>query len=247
MLIQASSPRPVVNVAESPTHVRIHTLRKANVSSGEVLLVIGDRQIPVEPSVVYQLGESGFEALDCYLPFWRVFGKKPVYDENAILSRIQRNDPHRVNLTPDSGESDKLVLKKDETPPERLTGVQLALLGAGGYHVIVKSSYRSEGAVYEQRVLNFTIHCPVNGGGIVRIADFPVDIANPTFDPYAPEPEAKKDYNLQIAFERTHKLRTSDIEERRRKRIADAEANIRANENGLGAPSGNRLLPKGNG
>jgi hypothetical protein len=223
-------------------------LKKAPVSTGEVFLVIGDRQIPVEPSVVYPLeGEPGFEALDCYLPFWRVFGKKPVYDENAILSRIQRNDPHRVDVTPKSseGSSDKLVLKKDEELPEKLTGVQLALLGAGGYHVLVKSAYRSEGAIYEQRTFNFTIHCPVNGGGIVRIADFPVDIANPTFDPYALEPFVRKDSVLQEAFARTHKLRTSDIEERRRKRIAEAESNLKANERGLPTSLEKRLPPKG--
>jgi hypothetical protein len=235
MLIQVTSPRPMFNASESPQHVRIHTIRKLTVSKGEVTLVVGEKQMDVEPFTVYPLdGEPSFEALDYYLPFWRVFGTdKPVYDEARIRSNIDKGKFQRVTMKADmTGEA--LVLKDEKS--EKLTGVQLALLGSTGYHVIIKSAYRKEGAAYEERTLNLTIHCAVNGGGMIRVADCPLDIANPSFDPYAPPPaDRSKDLVLHEAFNRTHRLRTSNIDDRRRARIAEAEANIRAHERGLPA------------
>ena len=50
---------------------------------------------------------------------------------------------------------------------------------------------------------------------------------------------------LLEAFNRTHRLRTDDIEERKRKRIADAEANMRSNDKQLGEGSASRIIVKG--
>ena len=241
MLIQTSSPRPMVNTADSPAHVRIHTLRKYKVSKGEVTFVIGEKQVDVEPLAVYPIsGEAGFEALEYYLPFSNVFGtKRPAYDEAAIRENIESEQFQRVDTT----RKDKLLPLVSGELPEKLTGVQLAIVGSTGYHVICRSAYRTEGAAYEERTFNFTIHCPVSGGGMVRIAGCPVDIANPTFDPYAAIPESRhKDLVLLEAFNRTHKPRTDDIEERKRKRIAEAEANIKANERAL-EDKKTKLLP----
>lgn len=245
MLIQATSPRPIFNASENPQHIRIHTLRKMKVSKGEVALVLGEKRIEVEPVVAYPIqGEADFEALEYFLPFWKVFGPKPVYDENAIRRNIESNSFKRVHA---DAKKDKLLVGKDgEGQIEKLTGVQLALLGAAGYAVVIKSGYRTEGASYEERTMNLTIHCPVNGGGIIRIANCPLDIANPTFDPHEPMTENKRqDLVLLEAFNRTHRLRTDDIEERKRKRIADAEANMRSNDKQLGEGSASRIIVKG--
>ncbi len=255
MLIQATAPRPMINAAESPQHFRIHTLRKPGISTGEVMLTVGDRRMEVEPFTLYPIaGEQGFEALEFYLPFWRVFGtKKPVYDEDNIRQNIESEQFHRVDAsrkrTMAPTRTKILVTDNDHPgPAERLTGVELAILGSTGYHCIARSAYRTEGATYEERTFNFTIHCPVNGGGMIRIANCPVDIANPTFDPHAPEPSGpRKDLVLLEAFNRTHRPRTDDIEERKRKRIADAEANMRANELALGSGASVKRLPPGSG
>ncbi len=241
MLIQTTSPRPMVKPEDSPEHIRIHTLRKPLVSTGEVTFVIGDKRIEVEPLVTYPIeGLAQFEALEYYLPFWRVFGtEKPTYDENRIRDNIERKNFQRIDMTT----KDKLLPQSSGDLPEKLTGVQLALLGSTGYNVIAKSAFRTEGATYEERIMNFTIHCPVTGGGMIRIANCPIDISNPTFNPYAPYPESRfKDLVLLEAFNRTHRLRTSDIDERRRKRIAEAEANMKANERAL-AEKTSKLLP----
>src|SRR5208282_6659032 len=55
MLIQATSPRPMINVVDSPEHVRIHTLRKVGISLGEVALVIHEKRMAVEPYQVYPI------------------------------------------------------------------------------------------------------------------------------------------------------------------------------------------------
>jgi hypothetical protein len=225
----------MINASESPEHFRIHTLRKMGVSSGEVVLVLGEKRMEVEPYCTYPIsGEDDFEALDYYIPFDNVFGpKKPVYDEDAIRKNIETKQFKRLDVThrkilPGGG--------LEAVPGERLTGVQLAILGATGYHVIARSAFRTEGASYEERIFNFSIHCPVNGGGMIRIANAPVDIANPTFNPHAVTPKRAehKDLVLLEAFNRTHKPRTDAIEERRRKRIEEAEANVRSNERTLG-------------
>ena len=62
MLIQTSSPRPILSLQEHPKHVVIHTLRKPGISTGEVLLNMntdiehGTRQTaPVEPFEVFPI------------------------------------------------------------------------------------------------------------------------------------------------------------------------------------------------
>lgn len=218
----------MIDVLDSPAHIRIHTLRKAKVSKGEVSLTVAGRIIDVEPHTVYPIsGEDGFEALDYYLPFWSVFGKdKPVYDEDRIRESIEHEQSKRLDVTP----KPKALPSESGELPAKLTGVELAILGASGYHVICRSAHRTEGPTYEERIFNFTIHCPVTGGGMIRIADCPVDIHNQTFDPHAPVPHKHRDLVLLDAFNRTHKPRTSDIEDRKRRRIAEAEANMRKHE-----------------
>jgi hypothetical protein len=239
MFIQATSPRPLINTVESPEHIRIHTLHKLGVSPGDVVVIIGEHRIEVEPYEVFPLdGDTQFEAREFYLPFWRVFGtKKPEYNESRIQASIERKEFHRVDA-----DAERLG-QGNASEPLRLRGTQLALIGAAGYPVIVRSAFRPEGPDYQERIMNFTIHCPVTGGGIIRVTSNTCDIANPSFNPYAPPPPVRghKNLTLQEAFQRTHRLRTATIEDRKKQRIAEAEANMR--ESQMPSPSGTKALP----
>jgi hypothetical protein len=70
----------------------------------------------------------------------------------------------------------------------------------------------------------------VTGGGVIRLADCPFDVANPTFDPWAPGPTIKKDPELQESYNRTHRALPAAADATRAARIAEAEANARRNE-----------------
>ena len=107
----SDEPRPIFNASENPAHIRIHTLRKPRISKGEVALVLGEKRIEVEPVVAYPIqGEADFEALEYFLPFWKVFGPKPVYDKNAIRRNIESNSFKRVHA---DAKKDKLLVGKD--------------------------------------------------------------------------------------------------------------------------------------
>lgn len=222
MLIQTSSPRPILNVLEHPQHIVIHTLRRIGISTGEVLMNMsinpetGTRlTAPVEPYDVYPIaGEDGFEAVEYYLPFSEVFGAgRRVYDEGR----------GSVALAP--------VTK----PKSGLRDTQLAVLCGSGFSVIARSAYRVEGSRYEERLFNFTLLFPITGGGILRASSSLVDISNPTFDPKAPMPQKRGYQNLGLlaAFNRTHKIMSSSIEQRKAARIASAEASIANNTRAL--------------
>lgn len=237
MLIQTSSPRPILNVAESPEHIKIHTLRRPGISTGEVFFNVtkdfehGVREtVPLEPYEVFPIeGAPGFEAMEYYLPFDKLFGteKRAEYDEARIMASLALPSK-RVNV---------------DKPKDHLTDTQLALLGASGFHCIARTAYRTETTQYEERIFNFSIHCPVTGGGIIRVANSVFDVTNPTFNPRATMPTREyQNLTLLNAFNRTHRVITSDIEERRRQRIASAEANMRVNEKAL-PPAGPKLLP----
>jgi hypothetical protein len=221
MLIQTSSPRPILNVLEHPQHIVIHTLRRIGISTGEVLMNMSINPetglrltAPVEPYDVFPIeGENGFEAVEYYLPFSEVFGVgRRVYSEEGSVA-----------LAPVS------------KPKSGLRDTQLAVLCGSGFSVIAKSAYRVMGSRYEERLFDFTLLFPITGGGILRASSSLVDISNPTFDPKAPMPQKSGYPNLDLlrAFNRTHKVMASSIEQRRAARIASAEASIASNTRAL--------------
>ena len=214
----------MVSCAESPPYLRIQTLAKAGISDGSVVLVVGGRHLSADPLHIYPIeGTTGCQANDIYIPFWNVFGVKEArYDAQEIADHISGGIVKRVNV--------------DKNQRDTLTDVQLALLGAGGWSIIAKSAYRSESSVYTSRVFNFTIHCPVTGGGMIRIAGSPIDINNPTFNPKEPPPTNRRDLVLQEAFNRTHRPLSPGAETRKRARVAEAEANMRGSVPRLPAP-----------
>lgn len=229
MLIQTSSPRPIINLQEHPQHVVVHTLRKPGVSTGTVLFNMntdiehGTRSTaPVEPYEVFPIeGDPGFEALEYYLPFDIVFGKgRQTYNEGEIMQRQIAGMVKRIVT--------------DTDPNERPRDTLMALYATSGISIIAKSAFRSQGSQYEERVLNFQLFFPITGGGIVRIAGVGFDIANPTFDPKAPLPGPARFTNQTLleAFNRTHKAPKGALAARRAARIAQAEASMRA-ERGL--------------
>jgi len=238
MLIQTSSPRPILNVGEFPSYIVIHTLRKAGISNGAVTMNVnvdvehGKRESAVvaEHEVFPIEGEPGFEGVEYYLPFDLIFGtKKTEYDETRLLRQINDEAPKRVNT---------------DEPRARIGDTMLALHMASGVNVIAKSAYRVEGAKYAERVFNFQLLFPVTGGGIVRVTSSDFDVTNPTFDPKAAVPRDKPYQNITLleAFNRTHKPTSPDIEARKRARVAAAEASMRAADKQL-PPAGRRALP----
>lgn len=253
MLIQTSSPRPILNAAESPEHIKVHTIRRVGISGGQVFFNFatdfehGDKMtVPLEAYEVFPIeGEAGFEALEYYLPFSTIFGTdKAEYNEERLLTKqlpplassalALHNDPN--NRRPET------VNK----PLTKLRGTQLALLAASGYNVIARTAHRVEGSIYAERLFNFTVLCPVTGGGIIRVVGSEFDVSNPTFDPKAPIPAKKSwpNHELLNAFNRTHKPTSPDIEDRKRKRIAEAEANMRAARERDGSSNRPALPPK---
>lgn len=226
MLIQTSSPRPILSLDEHPKHVVVHTLRKLGVSSGDVLLNMntdlenGARSTgAVAPYEIFPIeGEPGFEALEYYLPFDQIFGSTRVeYNETEILTRMSTS-----------------LERPAAKPIDPRRDTLMALYAASGISVIAKSAFRAEGSRYEERTLNLQLFFPVTGGGIIRVAGSMVDISNPTFDPKAPMPGPAQFKNLTLlaAFNRTHKVGNSVIEARKRARVAAAEASMLA-ERGL--------------
>jgi hypothetical protein len=240
MLVQTSSPRPLLNVAESPQHIKVHTIRRAGISSGSVMFNFttdaehGDKMtVPLEPYEVFPIvGEPGFEALEYYLPFSTIFGtERAVYDEHRLLHQLQAKPSTALAIPHEVIKRDDHVTKPTLT---RLRDTQLALLSASGFHVIAKSAHRVEGSKYAERIFNFTVLAPVTGGGIIRVVGSEFDVTNPTFDPKTPIPQKTfPNSDLHNAFNRTHKLASPEVEDRKKRRIAEAEANLRANERGL--------------
>ncbi len=125
-------------------------------------------------------------------------------------------------------------------PEDKKRNLGMAPFCTTGFGVTVRSAFRTDTSRYGEHTVAFTILMPVTGGGVMRLSDCLFDIANPTFDPWAPGPERKwKNLEVGMAFNRAHRLGdTSAIEQRRMARIREAEANMRANESG-----GRRALP----
>jgi hypothetical protein len=190
--------------------------------------------VTLEPHVVYPIeGEDGFEMTEFFLPF------EPLFKVDRKTMQVAR---HKFDA-------------------EAAAPVGLASVVASGYTVTLRSAYKSEYTTYAERVVGFKLIFPMTGGGIVRLADSPFDLANPTFSPGAPVPRAVRDPVTLNAFNRTHAMppqgQRDAIEKRRLARIAEAEANERANteqlttgekEGSAGALPGPsaQMLPSGN-
>jgi hypothetical protein len=239
MLVQASAPRLVFDMNDHPKHVRIHTLRKLGVSDGSVLfsyvadLVAGvPTAVTLEPHVVYPIeGEDGFEMAEFFLPF------EPLFKVDPSVKRLAQSKYEAEAVAP----------------------IGLASIVASGFTVTLRSAYRSEHTTYAERVVGFKLIFPMTGGGIIRLADSPFDLANPTFSPGAALPRAVRDPVTLNAFNRTHAMlpqgQRGAIEQRRKARIAEAEASERANKLTAGEREGSagalpdpssRMLPSGN-
>lgn len=240
MMIQATTPRVALNVLESPEHIKVYTLRRLGISTGEVFFNLttnpemGERVTgAIEPYEAFPIeGAEGFEALEYYLPFDALYGteKRAEYDEARILKSL---------TTPKT--SSRTLSSDPKTRP--FSDIQLARLGAGGFMGIIRSAYRSEGNVYAERIINFSINFPVTGGGIFRVADAAYDIINSTFNPRAPIPRKKApNRDLLLAFNRTHRPISSSAADLKRRRIQEAEASMKEHDRQL-PPSRVPLLP----
>lgn len=229
MLIQVSTPRPLYDPSKYPEYIHIHTLRKAGVSKGEVFFMAtvdpehGTKDSKsLDPVNEYPIeGVEGFEALEFILPFWELFKR------TAAMTKARYN-----------GES-------AESQGIKVGSVAMTRYFTNGFQITAKSAFRADRTTYQEHIVAFTLMTPSSGGGILRLANCPFDIANPTFDPWAGNPHPPKNLELQDAFNRTHKLNTSSIEARRAARIAEAEANIKRNEElrHKALPEGRKALP----
>lgn len=223
MNIQVGIPRPLFNVHEHPKYIYIHTLARLGVSAGGVLLnattnpehgTRGSRTL--EPTSTYQIeGEEGFEGYEYVLPFWELFQHtKPVSD--LVLRHHGASGYGNRELVP---------------------------FTTGGFYVSVQSAFRATPTEYEEHTVAFQILMPVTGGGILRLADCPFDISNPTFDPYAPHPRAIKNLDTERMLNQAHRPKNPAIEDRRAARIRAAEESMANEAQGRQLPGSGRALP----
>lgn len=214
MLIQVTTPRPVFDVLKHPQYVHIHTLRKVGVSTGEVFFAAtvdpehGRKDSKaLDPVNEYPIeGQDGLVALEYVLPFWELF------------------QPTKAML--DAKYNGRNALEQGV----RVGSVAHARYFSNGFQVTIKSAFRADSRTYAENRVAFTIQSAVTGGGVLRLADCPFDVANPTFDPWAPGPTVRKDPELQESYNRTHRALPAGADAKRAARIAEAEANMRRNE-----------------
>jgi len=214
VLIQVTTPRPVFDHSKHPQYLHIHTLMKTGVSKGEVFFMAtvdpehgtkGSKAL--DPVHEYPLaGEEGFMALEYIIPFWEFFKKTEAMT--------------RARYDGQSAESQGI----------KVGSVALARYFTNGFQITAKSAFRADRTTYEEHIVAFTILTPSSGGGILRLANCPYDIANPSFDPWAKNPNPPKNLELQDVYNRTHQLSNSTIDARRAARIASAEANMKRHE-----------------
>lgn len=211
MLVQTTTPRPILYPERHPAYIYIHTLQKPGTSDGSVLFSSatdpehGLRNAKkLDPLYEYPIeGETGFGALEYVLPFWELF----------------REEDKKKNL-------------------------YLVPFCTSGFSVVARSAFRADTLHYDEHVVSFQVMMPVTGGGALRMGDMMLDVANPTFDPWSPDPRGRsfKNLELQETYNRSHCLgNRSEIERRRAERIASAEAAMR----GLPEPQTGKLLPPG--
>lgn len=214
MFIQASTPRPLFDASKYPQYVHIHTLRKVGVSTGEVFFIAtvdpehGTKQgKALDPVNEYPIeGQDGLVALEYVLPFWELFQRTEAMLNAKYNGRSALEQGIRVG------------------------SAAHARYFANGFQVTARSAFRADSRTYEESRVAFIIVSAVTGGGVLRLADCPFDVANPTFDPWAPGPTVKKDPELQDSYNRTHRALPAGADAKRAARIAEAEANARRNE-----------------
>lgn len=203
MIIQAAIPRPRFDILECPEYVYIHTLAKARVSSGTVLFngvvnpehgIRESRQL--DPHNVYEIqGEPGFEGYEYVLPFFELYQHTKIVRKGLL----------------------------EETGASGYGNIGLVPFTTGGFNVSIRSAFRASPTHYEERIIAFTILMPVTGGGILRLADSPFDISNPTFNPYALKPRAIRSIDTERMLNQAHAPRSDSIEKRRIARVEAAE------------------------
>lgn len=127
---------------------------------------------------------------------------------------------------------------------DKKRNLKLVPFCTAGFGVVVKSAFRADFRTYMERTITFNVLMPVTGGGILRLADSFFDIANSTFDPYAALPSRYRNLEMELSYNRAHKLggRSDEIDARRRARILEAETNMRDNARRLG--SGPQDVPR---
>lgn len=170
---------------------------------------------PVVPFSVLPIeGEPGFEALEYFLPFDQIFGtNRTQYDPEQVAQNQSVGLVKRLNL---------------DQPRSSQRDTWMALLLASGINVNLTSAYRSEGALYQERVMTFQLLFPITGGGVIRMAESLFDIKNPTFQPKAPlpKPSSLPDLDQLNSVNRTHKALNPEVERRRLERIAQANLKL---------------------
>lgn len=214
MLIQASTPRPVFDTSKHPEYIHIHTLRKVGVSTGEVFFIAtvdpehGTKDgKALDPVNEYPIeGQDGLVALEYVLPFWELFQRT----KSMLEAKYNGSNALAQGI--------------------RVGSVAHARYFSNGFQVTIKSAFRADSRTYAENRVAFTIQSAVTGGGVLRLADSAYDIANPTFDPWAPGPTVPKDLELQESYNRTHRALPAGADAKRAARIAEAEANMRRNE-----------------
>ena len=212
MLIQTTTPRPVFDTSKHPRYIHIHTLAKAGISEGTVRLSgtidpeFGKTDgVVIEPMRHYPIeGEEGFEALEHVLPFWRLFQRPDDFQE---------------------ARHDGVVVASAD--------ISIVRYCTPGFGVIIKSAFRASPRAYEEHTVALKLMFPATGGGVVRMGETHFDLANPTFDPWAPDPMKRlgttvhQDLDMLSAYNRTHKIgQSSAIDARRAARVAAAEASM---------------------
>lgn len=217
MLVQLTTPRIIFDPSRHEHHIYIHTLSKPDVSTGAVLFTgttdpehgqVETR--PLDPKEILPL-DGGLAVQIYVLPFWELFqgGPKEVLHDGEMV---------------------------------RAADLKISRYCTAGFQVIAKSAFRASPRTYEEHKIGFTLVFPATGGGVIRLSDTFVDITNLTFNPWAcnpdPLPEAAK-AELRSTYARTHALPDgrSDIDARRKARIAAAEASMRNEAAGAKNPT----------
>lgn len=206
MLVQLTTPRIVFDPSRHPEHIHLHTLSKPDVSDGHVLFTgvtdpeHGVRQtVTLEPREMLPL-DGGMFAKTYILPFWKLFtgGPKTAVSDGQVV---------------------------------RAADLKIVRFCTAGFQVVARSAFRAGPGEYREHSTAFVMAFPATGGGSLRLADTDVDLVNPSFNPWAEDPTPLSDAakaELQSTYARTHALPDgrSDIDARRRARVAAAEASM---------------------
>ena len=232
MLVQATAPRILLKAHEYPKYIIVHTLAKRGVSNGSVIFgayTIGGRLPPGSQPVEVQ--PQGSQAITPYR-------KAVSWNSDSV-----RLNPQQIY--PIEGEEGFEVLEyalpfwELFRPEDMRRNLALVPFCSGGFSVTARSAFRAEPRTYDERTFTFIMLMPVTGGGIVRLGDSMIDVGNPTFDPWAPNPKSPyKNLEMTDTYNRIFRLGDkSAIDERRAARIRAAEAS-------MAAESGHKALPE---